>query len=85
MLAATRAPLVAKKRPFMTRRDWLGYLFISPWIIGFLAFTFLPFLASFFLSFTDWKIVGAWSAPELGAARPISRNFSRGIRIAFRQ
>jgi multiple sugar transport system permease protein len=61
MVATTRAPLVARKRPFMTRRDWLGYLFISPWIIGFLAFTFLPFVASFFLSFTDWKIVGAWN------------------------
>jgi multiple sugar transport system permease protein len=60
MVATTRAPLVAKKRPFLTPRDWLGYLFISPWIIGFLAFTLLPFLASLFLSFTDWQIVGKW-------------------------
>jgi multiple sugar transport system permease protein len=61
MIATTRAPLVAKKRPFLTPRDWLGYLFISPWIIGFLAFTFLPFVASLLLSFTDWNIVGKWN------------------------
>jgi multiple sugar transport system permease protein len=52
---------VARKRPFLTRADLLGYAFISPWIIGFLAFTLLPFLASLFLSFTDWKIVGQWN------------------------
>ena len=51
----------ARKRPFLTRRDLLGYLFISPWIVGFLAFTFLPFIASLLLSFTDWNIVGTWN------------------------
>jgi multiple sugar transport system permease protein len=49
-----------RKRPFLTRTDLVGYLLISPWIVGFLAFSLLPFLASFFLSFTDWEIVGAW-------------------------
>ncbi len=58
----TAQPLTAaRKRPLLTRTDLLGYLFISPWIIGFLAFSLLPFLASFFLSFTDWQIVGKWS------------------------
>jgi multiple sugar transport system permease protein len=62
MAAITRAtdPYAARKRPFITRTDILGYLFISPWIIGFLAFTLLPFIASLFLSFTDWNIVGSW-------------------------
>jgi len=50
-----------RKRPFLTRTDLLGYLFISPWIVGFLAFSLLPFLASLFLSFTDWTIVGNWN------------------------
>src|SRR5258708_17843203 len=53
--------IVEKKRPFLTRRDLLGYAFISPWIIGFLAFTFFPFVASLFLSFTNWAIVGKWT------------------------
>jgi multiple sugar transport system permease protein len=51
----------ARKRPFLTPTDLLGYAFISPWILGFLAFTLFPFLASLFLSFTDWKIVGQWN------------------------
>src|SRR5262245_56766952 len=49
-----------RKRPFVTRTDLLGYLFISPWVIGFLLFSLLPFVASFLLSFTDWNIVGQW-------------------------
>src|SRR5690348_5031448 len=36
-----------------------GYLFIAPWQIGFFVFTLGPFLASLYLSFTDYKLVGA--------------------------
>ncbi len=63
MAATSRSSnfLVEKKRPFLTRRDLLGYAFISPWIFGFLAFSFLPFVASLFLSFTNWAIVGKWT------------------------
>ena len=53
--ASPRPLIVARKQPFLTRTDLLGYAFISPWIIGFLAFTLLPFLASLYLSFTDWR------------------------------
>lgn len=35
-----------------------GYLFISPWIVGFILFFAGPILASFVLSFTRWNIVG---------------------------
>jgi len=35
-----------------------GYLFISPWIIGFIVFFAGPIIASFILSFTSWNIVG---------------------------
>ena len=46
----------------MRKREALyGLLFISPWIIGVLAFTVGPFLASFILSFTEYDIV---SPPE---------------------
>jgi multiple sugar transport system permease protein len=39
------------------RRDNLvGYLFLSPWLIGFFVFTFLPIVASFVLAFTDYDI-----------------------------
>ncbi|MBM3187176.1 MAG: sugar ABC transporter permease [Chloroflexi bacterium] len=33
-----------------------GYLYISPWLIGFVLFTFGPFIASFLLSFADYAI-----------------------------
>lgn len=41
------------------RREALaGYLFISPWLIGFIVFFVGPIIASFILSFTSWNIVG---------------------------
>ena len=39
------------------RRNLVGYLFISPWLVGFLAFTAWPFVRSIFLSFTRYNIV----------------------------
>jgi len=39
-----------------TRRQWItGFLFLSPWIIGFLAFQLIPILFTFFLTFTDYS------------------------------
>lgn len=34
-----------------------GYLFISPWIVGFLVFTAGPILASLVLSFFEWSLI----------------------------
>ncbi|WP_305798067.1 carbohydrate ABC transporter permease [Parageobacillus sp. VR-IP] len=48
-----------KKRKFMTiqRKEGLqGYLFIAPWIIGFLLFTAGPLLFSLYGSFTNYDI-----------------------------
>jgi multiple sugar transport system permease protein len=33
-----------------------GYLYISPWILGFILLTLMPFVASFLLSFADYAI-----------------------------
>ncbi|WP_408011789.1 carbohydrate ABC transporter permease [Pseudalkalibacillus sp. A8] len=38
--------------------DFIPFLFISPWIIGFIAFTFGPLVFSLIISFFDWPIVG---------------------------
>ena len=43
----------------MRKNTLLGYLFIGPWLICFLAFTALPFAASFFLSFTEYNMLSA--------------------------
>jgi multiple sugar transport system permease protein len=40
------------------RREWLGLLYILPWIIGFVLFVAYPFIWSIQLSFMDWKGIG---------------------------
>jgi multiple sugar transport system permease protein len=50
----------AQRRPFMTiqRRNWfIGMLFISPWLIGFLMFTVIPLVSSFYYSFTFYDLL----------------------------
>jgi multiple sugar transport system permease protein len=47
-----RKPMSKKVR----REALQGYLFISPWLIGLLAFTIGPIIASFILSFNAWQI-----------------------------
>jgi multiple sugar transport system permease protein len=42
----------------MSKREALsGYLFISPWLIGFILLTIGPMLASLYFSFTEYNIV----------------------------
>jgi multiple sugar transport system permease protein len=40
-----------------TRKILRGLLFVSPWIIGFLAFTLYPLLASAYYSLTDYDVL----------------------------
>lgn len=39
------------------RKRWVGYAFISPWLLGFLIFNAYPFFASIYFSFTRYDIV----------------------------
>jgi multiple sugar transport system permease protein len=41
------------------REDIAGYLFISPWLIGFFAFAIIPIGMSFYFSFTKYDILGS--------------------------
>jgi multiple sugar transport system permease protein len=47
------------KRSRAIKENLTGYAFISPFIIGFLAFTFIPILASLYLSFTNYNLFSA--------------------------
>lgn len=41
------------------RREMVfGYLMISPWVLGFIIFVAGPMLASIYLSFTNWRLIG---------------------------
>jgi multiple sugar transport system permease protein len=41
------------------REDIAGYLFISPWLIGFLAFSVIPIFMSLYFSFTNYDILAS--------------------------
>lgn len=43
--------------PSVIRNNINGWLFISPWLIGFLLLTLYPALASLYYSFTDYNII----------------------------
>ncbi len=46
------------RSPVYWKRALEGYLFISPWIIGFAIFTAGALIGSFTISLTEWNIVG---------------------------
>jgi multiple sugar transport system permease protein len=54
--APSRRPWLGS--PLQRREAIEGYLWIAPWVIGFLVFSLGPILASFYLSFTDYSIGG---------------------------
>ncbi len=45
-----------KFSPLRRKEARLGYLFISPWIIGLIVFSLLPLLSTLILSFMEWDI-----------------------------
>jgi multiple sugar transport system permease protein len=47
-----RAPLSIRQREAI-----LGYLYVSPWIIGFIVLTLGPMVASLYLSLTDYNVI----------------------------
>ncbi len=56
----------------------MGYLFISPWLIGFFALTFIPIAASLVLGFTDYDILSG--APKWVGLRNFETMFLRDPR-----
>ena len=54
-----------------------GYIFISPWLIGFLGLTLLPLLMSFYLSFTDYDLL---SPPRWAGLNNFKKMFTQDPR-----
>ncbi|MCW1968000.1 MAG: sugar ABC transporter permease [Anaerolineae bacterium] len=55
------------------QNNWMGYFFIGPWLLAFLAFTLLPMAASLYFAFNDYS-----SLDSLDKARWIGlQNFER--------
>lgn len=62
MSLAAERPKVARPRPLLRpaiKEHLTGWLFASPWIIGFLLFTAAPMLFSVYASFTNYNITTA--------------------------
>ena len=63
------------------------YLFVAPWVIGFLAFTLGPLLFSIYISFFDWPLIGT---PTFnGGANYVTvltddRDFLRALKVTLK-
>lgn len=73
--ATLAAPTVRRgSSPLARRKAIQGYLYISPFLLGFLIFTAYPLLTSFYLSFTSYNIL---SAPTFIGLENYSRAFTQ--------
>lgn len=54
--ASAPAALPTARRTRRRNDNLAGYLFIAPWLLGFLALTLIPMVASLYLSFTNYDI-----------------------------
>ena len=78
-----------KKRQltYLQKEGLRGYLFISPWVIGFLFFTFVPMLASLYLAFTDYNALSPPNFIGVDNFRRMvnmdSRRFFGSLRVTF--
>ncbi len=65
-----------KARDFK-QNNWVGYLFISPWLIGFLLFALVPIAISLYLAFTNYDLLSGGEFIGLGN---FERMFFKDIR-----
>lgn len=95
----TAIPQVKKRQRAGLRAQWremspktrqeaiAGYLFIAPWLFGFVVFLAGPLIASFGISFTSWNIVGdpRWVGIE-NYARIFTRDpdFIQALKVTLR-
>lgn len=63
-------------------RRWRGIPYVAPWCIGFLAFTLGPFLFSFYLSFSEWELLGPITFVGLDNYRQLAHDplFTKSLR-----
>jgi ABC-type sugar transport systems, permease components len=74
------------RKKFLDNDNVVGYIFISPFVVGFLAFTIIPILASLYYSFTDFDLL---SSPRFtGLANYIQmftadQKFIKSLKVTF--
>lgn len=74
------------RQRLLSRDNLLGYMFVGPWLIGFLVFTLGPFLSSLVLSLTSWDMinppqyVGISNYVQMATADPL---FFQSLKVTF--
>lgn len=87
VLFAVLQILYRKKKIDAATRSF--YLFVSPWIFGFLMFTFGPMIYSFTMSFFDWELVtdpvfaGLKNYSKLVSDKYVAKSLSVTFRYTF--
>ncbi|MFD2611416.1 carbohydrate ABC transporter permease [Paenibacillus gansuensis] len=84
---------MAKAQPRSGIRQYLkrwnapfaGYLFIAPWLIGFLVLQLWPIIQSFYLSFTEYSLLEApqWIGTKNFEAIANDRLFYNSLKVTF--
>jgi multiple sugar transport system permease protein len=50
---------MSKQKTFVTKDKKWGYIFVAPWVIGFVCFILIPFVSSLYISFHKWDLFSA--------------------------
>ena len=75
MKNARRNEVISKEaRRRLLKKNWEGYLYMLPWLLGFLILTAWPMIYSFYLSFTDYSM---FKAPEWVGLKNYIKMFTR--------
>jgi multiple sugar transport system permease protein len=53
------APRPPRRPKALRRQGGVAHVFMAPWLLGLIAITLVPMLASLYLSFTDYNILGS--------------------------
>jgi multiple sugar transport system permease protein len=75
------------RKGLMARKEQrAAYLFLSPWLIGLIAFWLVPIVASFVLSMSEWRIITPLKWVGLDNYREMAgdRNFWLSIRVTLK-
>ncbi|MCM3626670.1 sugar ABC transporter permease [Paenibacillus glycanilyticus] len=84
--AAAKLRLAKKKVKGTNDNNLAGYIFISPWLLGFLLLTAWPIIQSFYLSFTEYSLLEAptWTGTDNYANIFSSDNdFKTSLKVTF--
>jgi ABC-type sugar transport system permease subunit len=75
------------RKGLMARKEQrAAYLFLSPWLLGLVAFWLLPIIASFLLSLAEWRIITPlkWVGWDNYREMIDDRNFWLSIRVTLK-